>query len=197
MKFKEDVKYFFTADEHYWHKRIHLPEYSNRPWDNPKDMVEGLIKNHNQVVEQKDYVFHLGDVCFCNVGKAAEIFDRLNGKHIILTGDHDESTMMRLHRKQLCKNILHAYKDAYLKLEIHGTSIVICHYQFHRWWKSHFNSWNLYGHAHGRSFTIGRQWDVGVDNNNYFPVSFDWLKEKFKYINNPNLQKGRTRNDEE
>lgn len=33
------------------------------------------------------------------------------------------------------------------------------------------------GNSHGRLKPIGKQWDVGVDNNNYFPVSFPQIRK--------------------
>ena len=41
------------------------------------------------------------------------------------------------------------------------------------WHKSHFNSWNLYAHSHGKLQPEGKQWDVGVDNNKFHPVSIN------------------------
>lgn len=43
------------------------------------------------------------------------------------------------------------------------------------WERSYHGSWQVFGHSHGRLEPIGKQWDVGVDNNNFYPVSFDKL----------------------
>jgi calcineurin-like phosphoesterase family protein len=60
------------------------------------------------------------------------------------------------------------------------------------WARSHYNSWQLYGHSHGKLEPIGKQWDIGVDNNNYYPVSFDQITEIMKTRpDNPNLIKRR------
>lgn len=45
------------------------------------------------------------------------------------------------------------------------------------WVRSHYNSFQLYGHSHGNLPTEGKQYDVGVDNNNFFPVSLDKIIE--------------------
>ncbi len=39
------------------------------------------------------------------------------------------------------------------------------------WPRSHYGSIQLFGHSHGELEPIGRQYDVGVDNNNFYPVS--------------------------
>jgi calcineurin-like phosphoesterase family protein len=55
------------------------------------------------------------------------------------------------------------------------------------WPRSHYNSWQLFGHSHGKRWTQGKQHDVGVDNNNYYPVSFDRIVEIMKERpDNPN-----------
>jgi calcineurin-like phosphoesterase family protein len=56
------------------------------------------------------------------------------------------------------------------------------------WNKSHFNAWQLYGHSHGTLNPLGKQYDVGVDNNGFKPVSLDSLdKIMAKMPNNINF----------
>ncbi|KKM71029.1 hypothetical protein LCGC14_1434810, partial [marine sediment metagenome] len=43
------------------------------------------------------------------------------------------------------------------------------------WNKSLYKSLQLYGHSHATLKSIGKQHDIGVDNNNFFPVSFEDL----------------------
>jgi calcineurin-like phosphoesterase family protein len=52
------------------------------------------------------------------------------------------------------------------------------------------NSWQLYGHSHGKLAPIGKQWDIGVDNNNFYPVSFNKICEiMVDRPDNPNFVK--------
>ena len=48
------------------------------------------------------------------------------------------------------------------------------------WPKSQYNSWQLYAHSHGNLDPIGKSWDVGVDVNNYEPLSFDEIESIMK-----------------
>jgi calcineurin-like phosphoesterase family protein len=64
-----------------------------------------------------------------------------------------------------------------LEIKEKGCYIVLCHYAMRVWPRSHYNSIQLHGHSHGRLLPIGKQWDVGVDNNNYHPVPFDQIIE--------------------
>ena len=43
--------------------------------------------------------------------------------------------------------------------------------------KSHFNSFHLFGHSHGTLEAIGKSWDVGVDKNDFKPISWLQIKE--------------------
>ncbi len=156
--------YFFTSDEHYFHKNI--IKYCDRPFDDVQQMKEKKINNHNQVVGVNDTTIHCGDFSFGSKELTyKKVISRLNGKHVFLKGDHD---------KWLGKS------GSYMWLKrIQGQPIICAHYMMRTWWLSHWNSWNLFGHSHGgmNDLTVGKQMDVGVDSNNFYPVSFDDIKE--------------------
>ena len=158
------MTYFFTADEHYGHKNI--IKYCNRPFSSAEEMDDLLIENHNSVVSENDITIHAGD--FSIRTNKDEVYQRyiekLNGRHIFLRGSHDK-WLPRHHDLSIFEK------------NIEGQHIVICHYALRVWSRSHYNSWQLYGHSHGKLAPQGKQWDVGVDNNNYFPVSFDQIQE--------------------
>jgi calcineurin-like phosphoesterase family protein len=64
----------------------------------------------------------------------------------------------------------------------------VCHYAMRTWARSHYNSYQLHGHSHGRLEPIGKQWDIGVDNNDFYPVSLDGIAEIMsKRPDNPNF----------
>jgi calcineurin-like phosphoesterase family protein len=67
-----------------------------------------------------------------------------------------------------------------LNLKIEKQLIIVDHYAMRRWSRSHYNSWQLFGHSHGKLEPSGKQWDIGVDNNNFYPVSFNQLKKIMK-----------------
>jgi calcineurin-like phosphoesterase family protein len=48
------------------------------------------------------------------------------------------------------------------------------------WNKSHLNSWQLYGHSHGDLDPIGKQYDVGVDSNDFKPLSYEEIEDIIK-----------------
>jgi calcineurin-like phosphoesterase family protein len=75
--------------------------------------------------------------------------------------------------------------DQIKEIKIEGQVIVLCHYMMSIWPGSHYNSWHLFGHSHGRSTEVGKSLDVGVDTEKYghkrfYPYSFDEIKAIMK-----------------
>ena len=158
------MRYFFVADEHFGHANI--IKYSNRPFTSVEHMDETLIENHNSVVGSGDVVIHGGDFSLIR-GKATvfkRYISRLVGKHVFLRGSHDVWLSGNMASTRWEKRFGEHY-------------IVVDHYSMRAWPRSHYNSWQLYGHSHGRLPPQGKQHDIGVDNNNFFPVSLEEVVE--------------------
>jgi calcineurin-like phosphoesterase family protein len=154
--------YFFTSDEHYGHKKI--IEYCNRPFETVEEMDETIISNHNEVVSRGDIVIHGGDfTLWKNVeGIYRNYINRLNGQHVFLKGSHDYWLKGKNNLTRWERNITINGKKYYF---------VVDHYAGRVWPRSHYNSFQLYGHSHGNLPPVGKQHDIGVDNNNFYPLS--------------------------
>lgn len=152
---------FFTADEHYGHTNI--IKYCNRPFKNVYQMDDVLIQRHNEKVHKNDIVYHLGDFCLKKNVHVLEYVYKLKGTHIFLKGSHDR-WLKESHAKILTINKK-------------GTQITLCHYSMRTWPRSHYNTWHLYGHSHGKLPGIGKSMDVGVDTNNFYPYSLDEIEK--------------------
>lgn len=161
---------FFTADNHFWHTNKHggIIKYCNRPFSSLEEMHKIMIEKWNTKVHKDDLVYILGDFCFryTNV-----ICEKLNGRKILVRGDHDKDSLKEKNRHYFEKII--QYGD---NISINGQPITICHWCMRTWNKSHYNSWHIHGHSHSRLEVVGKVYDVGVDNNNFEPVSFNELK---------------------
>jgi calcineurin-like phosphoesterase family protein len=85
---------FFTADSHFWHRNI--VDYCDRPYrtlDGQPDVMamnKGMVENWNKLVGPKDIVYHLGDFGFGPPAKLIEARKQLNGKIILIKGNHDK-----------------------------------------------------------------------------------------------------------
>ena len=156
---------FYTADEHYFHRKI--IEYESRPFSSLSEMHAVLIENHNYVVTKRDLVIHVGDFSFGNKENTIELISKLNGQHVFLLGDHDSTI------KRIFKNLPHIVIRKYK-----GFKLVACHWPFRTWFASHYGSINLHGHSHGHLIPFVNQIDVGVDVNNFTPVSVEKIIER-------------------
>lgn len=81
---------WIASDTHFGHKRI--IELANRPFASVEEMDAELIRRWNVKVAPNDLVFHLGDVFLCGAKRAAEIASQLNGRKILIRGNHDHFT---------------------------------------------------------------------------------------------------------
>ena len=85
-------KIFVTADLHFDDPDIIL--YENRPFVDEFDMNNELIRRWNYTVCEDDTVYILGDFVITdppdsNIAFLNEDFCRLNGKKILIRGNHD------------------------------------------------------------------------------------------------------------
>ena len=155
-------------------------------------MNEALVANWNSVVGPDDHVYHLGDFCFGNVEKWNWCLEgypypnRLNGHIHLILGNHDPERVFR-------EGTMYGRFDSidFQKiLIIEGWTVILNHFPF----LSFSNNIDhkviqLFGHVHsgpvgiGNIMTNGKEWqwnqyDVGVDNNNYTPISWSEVKAK-------------------
>jgi len=182
---------YFISDTHFLH--FNVIKYSNRPFKDVDDMTIQLISNWNEVVSKTDEVYILGDFCFGTKAKWRIILNQLNGIKYYIKGNHDKPKQIPTEMFEWVKD----YHELNLKINDKWKKIVLCHYPFLTWNKNHSGSWNLFGHAHGNLNNISlkdrfkvflglkrklskNQYDVGVDCNNYKPISLDQIIEKLK-----------------
>ena len=84
---------FLTSDTHFGHagvcKFTHPDDETVklRPWDDPDEMDEEMIRRWNDTVRPNDKVYHLGDVVINR--KALKTLSRLNGDKVLIRGNHD------------------------------------------------------------------------------------------------------------
>ena len=173
---------WFTSDFHFNHAKSII--FGNRPYENVEDMNNGLINNYNKLVKHNDTVYFLGDFGFGDLETLRKIRYKLKGKIHYILGNHCYKNHINR-----CAAWFSSMSD--LKtISVNKQKIVLCHYAMRVWDGSHYNSWMLYAHSHGKLESQGKSFDVGVDCWNYVPVSFDQVVEKMKTLpDNFNLVK--------
>lgn len=161
---------FFVADTHFGHWNI--VKYCKRNFNSIDEHDKALIDAWNNKVGKDDLVYHLGD--FCTWKESANTLRRyreqLNGKIILVRGNHDKS------------RILNGNEDLFEKItqvEIYHIPdsqnlIFMSHYSHRVWKNSHYNTYHLFGHSHGKLPAFGKSFDCGVDTRKDFsPYSLE------------------------
>ncbi len=138
-------------------------------------MNEGIIDRWNKRVSPHDTVYVLGDVSFGGPDQTHQVLLRLNGFKHLIVGNHDR------HGRHSTKSTPFPWEHHFLsiqdykRIKIEGNRFVLCHFPFASWERGYVN---LHGHTHGKYPSLYRQHDVGVDVNNYEPITWQEAIEK-------------------
>lgn len=198
MKFIDGDHVFFTSDPHFSHEAI--IKFCNRPFKDANKMNESLIRNWNNKVGKDDTIFILGDFCFGGSKEWFSILERLNGHKHLLIGNHD--------MKNLRQGFINLFDSVSFQqcIYVGDQFIYLNHFPFLCYagsFRKQKPVWQLFGHLHSQDIhynieNIGNpeveeilkkdfarlkylfpyQYDVGVDKNNFTPISFNEVKEK-------------------
>lgn len=163
---------FFTADSHFGHTNI--IKHDSRPFNNIYEHDIELIKRWNSKVKPNDEVWHLGDFAFRNKNPADWYLKQLNGKINIIWGNHDGKVKKYSH-------LFNSTQD-FAEININNKLIVLFHYPIQSWHSRGRGSWHLHGHCHGKQKTNGKRIDVGVNVNDYCPLSIDEITQMMSLL---------------
>lgn len=155
---------FIISDTHFDHKNI--IDYTNRPFENVEEMNNHMIESWNNIVEDNDVVVHVGDFAMANQNRVEEIISKLNGKILLIKGNHDNISE-------------YTFPHPYVE------STVIQH-KGYRYYCSHkkedipdfWKHWNLVGHTHNDDPFINynkKLINISVECIGYKPLPLDIL----------------------
>jgi calcineurin-like phosphoesterase family protein len=179
-------KIFFTSDTHFSHEFI----AKKRGFSSIEEHDNFLIEQWNSVVDNGDCIYILGDFIW-NKADEEHILKQLNGQKYVILGNHDK---IGKHNEQIYNKYLIWYRTQHLlKIKngenIPSTKIFLYHYPIEVWDSQHYSSYHFYGHVHGdcqhlkMRTDIPRRYDVGVDTNEYKPITFEEIVMKLKEQN--------------
>lgn len=202
-----------------------------RNFDTLEEHDQTLVDNINKCAKENDTIYFLGDFSFGGIDQIWNFRKQLNCKNIhLIFGNHDQhigsNKQIVVDPERFCEisgyqpdpykkyqgksyvNVSEIFASTryYLHSHICGQDMVLCHFAFRVWDKSHHGTWNLYGHSHGtledyeieqsRPITIGsfppiegrkiwsakvKSMDVGVDTHPEFrPYHFDEIAKIMK-----------------
>jgi calcineurin-like phosphoesterase family protein len=176
---KGEEMVYFTADLHLGH--FNVIRMCERPFGSVEEMDNALIANWNQVVTSNDQVYVLGDFSMKPSDVVSGYLKRLNGTKFLVRGNHDRVS------DELLASKAWKWVEHYHELKHEGEKFVLFHYPMWSWKGSWRGAIHLYGHVHNKgqayeALSEGRgfSFNVGVDVNNFYPVSIVKLIELSK-----------------
>ena len=130
---------FLTSDTHFGHTGVCRFTRNDgvtklRPWTDPDEMDEEMVKRWNETVRPNDKVYHLGDVVINR--KALKTLARLNGDKVLIRGNHD---IFRDDEYRLYFRELRAYHVM--------NGMILSHIPIHTESLGRFGT-NIHGHLH-------------------------------------------------
>ena len=177
-------KLFFTSDTHWGH--FNISKYCHRPFNSRSEMDNALIDNWNKVVPPDGIVVHCGDFMLPHkedIKEYEKILKKLNGNILLCRGNHDRIPLSIEPQGKLIAvvDIAMVYADK--------VKIMASHYPM----LAYPADYQVFGHIHtlsnGTCYGIDgdvnkrmrkTQYDVGVDQNKYKPISYRQLCDVFR-----------------
>lgn len=156
---------FLTAD---WHLGEDRFELMGRPFTTRDEMIDTLIKNHNEIVKPDDHVYMLGDVCYQKTPEFLPRVDDFNGIKTLFRGNHD---------RVFTDQDLQPY-FRYIVAEGDGMRVM---FEDVECWLTHYptqgvdDAFNLVGHIHAAWKYQLNMLNVGVDVHHFRPVNSDTI----------------------
>jgi calcineurin-like phosphoesterase family protein len=142
---------FLVSDTHFGHLGVCRFTQSDgvtklRPWTDPDEMDEEMIRRWNERVRPKDKVYHLGDVVINR--KALKTLHRLNGDKVLIRGNHDIFPDVE-------------YREYFRELRAYHVmnGMILSHIPLHEASLGRFGV-NIHGHLHATRVKKVRGYDV-------------------------------------
>lgn len=166
---------YFTSDLHLGH--LNIINIADRPFENVHEMNETLIANINERVGEDDTLWILGDISYrITRDEAEQLLRKIDCRDMrLMRGNHDKDWTGSDLFQEICD---------YKELKLDGRRVCLMHYPILSWNGMHRGSVHLHGHSHNKpefnqsNMKAGRLlWDVGVDANDYMPVSWEEIRD--------------------
>lgn len=138
------MKTWIGSDFHWGHSGImrHCPDTRGHYRD-VEHMNADMTERWNSTVDTNDVVYMLGDIAFMSGFEASKIVGGLNGRKILLVGNHD-SKSIKDHNFRRCFQEIHDY----LEVKYNGRRLVMMHYPLVEWNQCHHGAVHFHGHLH-------------------------------------------------
>lgn len=169
---------FYTSDNHFFHRNI--IRLSERPFSDMEEMHTTMISKWNNRVSNKDTVYILGDFSFGGGKETNGILEQLNGKKVLIKGNHDNYLSDKLFNYNLFESI-----HPYMEIKDLNKIVVLFHFPILEWKGFYKGGIHLYGHVHNKAMRYDllpnpshNALHVGVDTNDFEPKTLSELITK-------------------
>ena len=162
---------WLVSDTHFGHAGVcrfthHDTGIKIRPWTDPNEMDEDMVRMWNEIVAPNDRVYHLGDVVINR--RCLPTLNRLNGKKVLIRGNHD---IFRLEEYTPYFEDIRGYKV------LSKEGIIMSHIPVH---PSQLERWkaNVHGHLHSNLLDDHRYINVCVEQTEFKPILLDEILDR-------------------
>ena len=166
-------KDFFIADTHFGDSNI--IRYENRPFVSVQEMDIAMLTKWNQIITNEDTVYIIGDFsAYHDEEKDRELLKQLNGKKILIIGNHDThrtASEWRTLGFMECSQWPIVYRDFFL----------LSHEPLYI--NSNMPYANIYGHVHGNASykdASPQSVCVSAERTEYQPITLDEIMRRIK-----------------
>lgn len=187
---------WFTSDPHWGHGMVaRLRGFGDGGQADRANHDEVLLTNFLEVVDRRDQVWWLGDLCIAKPDYALEQIAKIPGKHHLVCGNHDRVSPINRDSHRYMRQYMEVFTSvqAYARRRISGQQVLLSHYpyitdleaadhtdipRYTQYRLPDEGSWLLHGHTHNASQRQhGRQIHVGLDAWGLGPVTLDTIQQ--------------------
>ena len=158
-------------------------------------MNKTIIERHNEIVSKDDTVYFLGDIGMGNQHKIAECIHQLNGRKILILGNHDRWSKTKLREQfgfdEVHKSLVLSKPD--FLVDTPWDMVVMAHDPVNSLFIAREYPDQkvliLNGHIHDIAFHTSDNWvidrysiNTGVDVHEFYPMSIKDIEARNHYI---------------
>ena len=156
---------YVVSDLHLNHKNI---INMGRPFETLQEHNDYVIEEYNKVVGKDDLVYILGDVGFSPVQDLKLLIPRLNGRKVLILGNHDKQKIGEY------RNM--GFIEVYDHPVYYSSHLILSHEPVREALNNPY-VFNVHGHLHFNILDLPNYINVNTELINYKPISLVKLEE--------------------
>jgi len=167
-----------TSDFHFNHKNV---INMGRKFDTIEQHNNYIVDQFNSVVGKDDLVYVLGDVGFTPLKDVKTWVSRLNGRKVLILGNHDKGRIGEYRSMGFIEVLTHPF--------YYSDQIILSHLPLRECLNNPYCI-NVHGHLHFNYLELPNFFNCNIDMNNYKPVNIKVYEELArKYCKENNKEK--------